>query len=120
MKYRSNFEAAVHLFLGDEWEFEPHSLEYSVPRKYTPDFVHKNFIVEAKGYFREGDTQKYRAIHDQTSKTGQKLVFVLMNPNKKVRKGATLTMSGWCDKNDIPWFTMETLNELKEWADEFE
>ena len=114
------FEGAIHMALGDDWEYEPHQIEYSVPRKYTPDFAYKNIIVEAKGYFREGDTQKYRAIHGQTCRNGLRLVFVLMNPNKKVRKGASLTMAGWCDKNDIPWFTMETLNELKEWADGYE
>ena len=112
------FEGAIHMALGDDWEYEPHQIEYSVPRKYTPDFAYKNIIVEAKGYFSEGDTQKYRAIHDQTCKTGKMLVFVLMNPDKKVRKGSTLTMAGWCDKNYIPWFTMDTLNELKEWADD--
>jgi hypothetical protein len=113
MKYRSTFEGMVHMALGDDWEFEPLQMEYTVPRKYTPDFVKGKIYVETKGYFREGDTQKYRAINDQCTVDGNTLVFVLMNPDKKVRRGANLSMAGWCEKNNIPWFSMETINELR-------
>jgi hypothetical protein len=39
-------------------------------------------------------------------------VFVLMKPEKKVRKGAKLTMAQWCDKEGILWYDISTLQEL--------
>ena len=42
----------------------------------------------------------------------QELVFVLMQPNKKIRKGAKMTMSQWCDKEGLLWYTIDTLQEL--------
>jgi len=114
-QYRSQLEQMVHFALGDEWDYEPHQMEYSIPRKYTPDFVYKDqILVEVKGFFREGDTQKYRAIKEQCWSDGKTFVMVLMTPNKKVRKGAHLTMAQWCEKNSIPWFDLETIHELKE------
>jgi hypothetical protein len=113
--YRSKFEQHVHKALGKDWEFEPLQMAYHVPRKYTPDFVYRDTVyVECKGYFREGDTQKYRAINDECAVIGKTFVMVLMNPFKKVRKGANLTMADWCEKNDIPWFTLESIDHLKQ------
>jgi hypothetical protein len=113
-KYRSQFEQMVHLALGKDWDFEPYQMDYSVPRKYTPDFVREHVLIECKGYFREGDTQKYRAIKEQCHEDGLTFVFCLMNPHKKVRKGSHLTMAGWCEKNSIPWFDLESVDEFKE------
>jgi len=68
-------------------------------------------VVECKGFFREGDTKKYTSIRDSLPKH-QRLVFVLMHPNKKIRKGAMMTMAQWCDKEGIMWYTIDTLEEL--------
>tara|TARA_R110001632_G_scaffold17550_6_gene55504 strand:+ start:414 stop:665 length:252 start_codon:yes stop_codon:yes gene_type:complete len=70
-------------------------------------------LVECKGFFREGDTQKYKAVRDSLE-SHQRLVFVLMGPNKKVRKGSKMTMSGWCEKEGLSWYTLDTLEELIE------
>jgi hypothetical protein len=83
--------------------YEPESLQYTVTKKYTPDFVYGDLLVEAKGWFRPGDRQKYKAI--AASLLFQELVFLLQTPNKKVQKGAKLTMAGWCDKEEIKWFS---------------
>lgn len=113
-KYRSTFERMVHLALGKDWEYEPYKMSYSIPRTYTPDFCLGQIVVECKGFFREGDTQKYRAIRDQCDREGTTFVMVLMNPLKQVRRGSHLTMSGWCEKNNIPWFDLETIDKLLE------
>ena len=122
MKYRSTFEGSVALALGNKWKYEAEQMNYHVPRKYNPDFVYtsedgRKVYMECKGFFREGDTQKYRAIKAECDVLDIMFIFVLMNPDKKVRKGATLSMSGWCEKNGIPWFTLETLQNLKELED---
>ena len=113
IKYRNNFEADIGEKLVD-WNYEPYHIPYVTKRKYIPDFTKGNILVEAKGYFRVGDTQKYKAIRD--SLFSQELVFVLTNADKKVRKGSKITMGEWCDKEGFKWFTLKTLKELKRYG----
>tara|TARA_R110002096_G_scaffold97124_2_gene216488 strand:- start:320 stop:709 length:390 start_codon:yes stop_codon:yes gene_type:complete len=111
-KFRSVFEEHTAEVL-EGFEYEPYTVPYTIHRNYTPDFVHvpSNTLVECKGFFREGDTKKYTSIRDSL-KDYQSLVFVLMNPNKKVRKGGKITMSQWCEKQGLDWYTLDTLQEL--------
>jgi hypothetical protein len=101
---RSGFEKRM----GDVLEpagflYEPCSTSYSVPHVYTPDFVLEDVWVECKGWFRPGDRLKYKTI--AKSLMFAELVFLLQSPLKKVSKGAKLTMSGWCNKEGIRWFS---------------
>jgi hypothetical protein len=111
-KFRSTFEDDVSKILKD-FDYEPFTVPYTISRSYRPDFVDPSgsCLVECKGYFRDGDTKKYTSIRDSLPK-GQELVFVLMQPNKKIRKGAKMTMSEWCDKEGILWYNIDTLQEL--------
>jgi len=111
-RFRSTFEDDVSKVLK-EFDYEPFTIPYTISRSYRPDFVDSSglFLVECKGYFRDGDTKKYTSIRDSLPE-GQELVFVLMQPNKKIRKGAKMTMSEWCDKEDLLWYTIDTLQEL--------
>lgn len=118
--YRSGFEEDVGKVLQSSgFTYEPGQWEYSVPRKYTPDFVYEGkrttILVECKGFFRSGDTQKYKAIRDSLS-LFEELAFVLMKPNQKINKTTKLTMSQWCDKERIQWYTLDTLEELIKYA----
>jgi len=110
--FRSKFEENVSKVLKG-FEYEPFTIPYVIHRNYRPDFVHaaSGTVVECKGFFREGDTKKYTSVRDSLPK-GQRLVFVLMHPNKKIRKGATMTMAEWCDKEGIMWYTIDTVQEL--------
>ena len=110
--FRSTFEEDVSKILKD-FDYEPFTVPYTIERTYRPDFVHSSsgVLVECKGYFRDGDTKKYTSVRDSLP-TGQQLVFVLMQPNKKIRKGAKMTMSQWCDKEGILWYSLDTLQEL--------
>ena len=111
-KFRSTFEDDVSKVLKG-FDYEPFTVPYIISRSYRPDFVHSasNTLVECKGYFRDGDTKKYTSVRDSLPE-GQELVFVLMSPNKKIRKGAKMTMAQWCDKEGILWYNIETLQEL--------
>lgn len=113
-KYRNKFESTIAEKLTTDWNYEPYSIPYIVKRKYIPDFVRGNILVECKGYFRVGDTQKYKAIRD--SLTTQELVFILYDNKKKIRKGAKMNMGEWCDKEGFKWFVMENIKELKRYA----
>ena len=111
-KYRSKLESLVGSLLGPTWLYEPFTVHYVTHRKYTPDFVllggDVDILVEVKGFFRVGDTQKYKAIRDSLNKDSldphQILVFFLQSPKTTVRKGGKLTMAQWCDKEGFPWF----------------
>lgn len=103
VKYRSKLEARAAKQLGKGWLYEAKNVKYQVPRTYIPDFVLGNMYVEVKGYFRAGDTQKYAAINTELKKQGKTYIFLLQDPNKKVRKGAKLNMAQWCEKHNIRW-----------------
>ena len=117
--FRSTFEEDVSKILKG-FDYEPFTVPYVIERNYRPDFVHNasSTLVECKGYFRDGDTKKYTSVRDSLP-TGQQLVFVLMQPNKKIRKGAKMTMSQWCDKEGILWYTLNTLQELIDYVTNF-
>ena len=114
--FRSTFEEDVAKIL-QEFDYEPFTIPYTISRSYRPDFVDASglYLIECKGYFRDGDTKKYTSIRDSLPKE-QELIFVLMQPNKKIRKGAKMTMSEWCDKEGILWYSINTLQELTDYV----
>lgn len=91
--------------------YEPERIPYTVHRHYCPDFVHNEtgIMIECKGFFRAGDTLKYKSIRDTID---AELVFVLSDPNKKIRKGSKMTMGQWCDKENFEFFTVTQMEEL--------
>jgi len=118
--FRSEFEKDVAKQLQPfGFTYESCQVPYRIERKYTPDFVYENggttYYIECKGYFRAGDTQKYRSISNCLG-SNQKLIFVLMKPNQKVSKSTRNTMAQWCDKNNILWYDLNTLKELVDYV----
>ena len=119
--FRSNFEYEVAQELQPYgFSYEPGAIDYKIKRKYTPDFVfeggNRTVLVECKGFFRSGDTQKYKAIRDCIDADSE-LVFILMKPNQRVSKNTKLTMSQWCDKEGLMWYTIDNLQELLDYVD---
>ena len=112
-KYRNGFERDVGKILGKTWQYEPMKLEYFIPKKYTPDFVKGDVMVECKGFFRVGDTQKYLAVRDAAEAEGYEFVMLLYDPDKPVRRRCKTTMAKWCDKHNIRWVTLDTVEDLK-------
>jgi len=109
--YRSGLEKKfAELVPRGMFKFEPYTVPYTIYRNYKPDFVYDDFLIECKGYFRVGDTQKYKAIKD--SLIFQELIFVLSDPNKKLRKGAKMTMGQWCEKEGFKHFTLHNIDDL--------
>ena len=119
-EFRSGFENDVSKQLQPYgFSYEPWQIDYKIERKYTPDFVYerggRTYLIECKGYFRSGDTQKYRSIAKCIPETHE-LIFVLMKPNQKVSKNTKNTMAQWCDKNNILWYNIDTLKELVDYV----
>ena len=64
-KYRSALEKEFSKEVRRKgFKYEPFDVPYTVHRHYKPDFVHedKKVMVEVKGFFRIGDTLKYKSI----------------------------------------------------------
>lgn len=111
--YKSDLELRVAETLGPDWEYEGEQVKYIIHGKYTPDFSCGNHImIEVKGFFRTGDQRKYLSI--KNSNPDRELVFVLSDPNKPVRKNAKLTMSQWCDRHGISWYSLDELHLLED------
>lgn len=126
-KYRSKLEALVASILGRSWGYESERIAYTVERKYTPDFISgggrselrdsQRVYIEVKGYFRAGDTQKYKAIKARCDSAGDIFIILLQAPNKPVRRGAKQTMGQWCDRHNIEWYSLTDLKSTKSLRD---
>ena len=116
-QFKSKLEMKVAKMIGKQWEYEITSFPYVQERKYITDFTKKGKKVhlEVKGFFRPGDVSKYKAVKATIDSKGEELIFVLADPNKKVRKGAKSTMADWCDKNGYRWCSV---NNVKQWLQE--
>lgn len=115
-KYRSKLEAKIAEGLKD-WEYESEKMKYTIHKTYNPDFIKGKVFVEVKGFFRSGDTQKYKAIHEQMLKEGKMFAFVWSSPHQKIRRGAKLTNAGWCEKQGIKWFAKDDMASLNDWSE---
>jgi len=64
---RSGWEADIDKMLhemGVEYGYETCSIEYANGRKYIPDFVVGNVLIEVKGFADDGSVQKSKAVCD--------------------------------------------------------
>ncbi len=113
-KFRSGLESAFSDAVGTTgFQYEPYRLPYTIHKKYVPDFIceRTGAMIECKGFFRVGDTQKYKAIRDEIDRP---LIFVFSDSRKRLRKGSKMNLGEWCDKEGLAHFTMKTIDELLE------
>jgi hypothetical protein len=84
------------------FRYEELTLDYTVPQKYTPDFVLGNgIVIEFKGWFVSDDRTKMLAVKAQHPKLDIRMVFC--NAHTRIAKGSKTTYASWCDKHGIPW-----------------
>ena len=58
------------------WEYETKRYQYNVPGTYTPDFSLSNgTLIECKGFFREEDKRKLRAVKQAYPELDLRIVF---------------------------------------------
>lgn len=104
--YRSGFERTLATQLKASkigFKFEPYKIDYTINHTYLPDFVLDNgIVIEAKGFFRAGDTAKYRTIKNQNP--GLDLRFVFFDGDKKI-SGQKTTHGQWAERYNFPWAT---------------
>jgi len=117
--YRSALERRVAGKLkGYDYEPKTHVVEYSMPHKYTPDFVPNacpHVMLEVKGYFRtSSEASKYVAI--KRGNPEREIIFIFSNPMKKAHPsckvrtdGTILTLAEWCRNHKFLYYNEKEL-----------
>jgi hypothetical protein len=118
--FRSALEKRIANKIDRDYNYEPKEskVEYTVPHKYTPDFVHPNYpkvYLEVKGYFRtSAEAGKYVSI--KRDNPDIEIVFIFNNPFKKAhpncrprKDGSLLTLDEWCTKHEFLYYSEKEL-----------
>jgi hypothetical protein len=78
-----------------DFQYEPLSIPYSRPSRYTPDFILPNgIIIEVKGFFKSADRSKHLLIQEQWPQLD--IRFVFGRSSNKIGKKSKTTYAGWC------------------------
>lgn len=121
--FDSNFEKELYEGPLSGALYHPTKINYLIPARYAnyePDFQIGNKLIEAKGYFRRGDTQRYKNINTSLKDTQWELVFIFQRPHSPVAgaqkrsNGTKLTHAEWADKQGIRWYSAENAHLLWE------
>jgi hypothetical protein len=103
--FKSSFERTLDLQLrtsGLEYTYEKVKLPYILSYNYIPDFFipSRNIYIEAKGYLRQTDQVKMRAVKRQHPDLD--IRFVFMDAQKKVPYTKS-THAQWAERQGYPW-----------------
>lgn len=90
---------------GVTWAYEPHTYEYELVHKYTPDVLLLGpsgaaIYVEIKGYFVAQDRTKLRAVKQQHPELDLRLLF--QDGSKTLSSRSKTTYRAWADKYGFP------------------
>jgi hypothetical protein len=120
--YRSALEKRIAQKIHKSFSYEPKGskVDYIIPHKYNPDFVHPdalNILIEVKGYFRDSkEAKKY--VHIKKDNPDKELVFIFYNVDKKCHgncrprtDGSVLTIREWLTKHQFLWYLEKELPE---------
>tara|TARA_R100000458_G_C8257301_1_gene233265 strand:- start:16 stop:429 length:414 start_codon:yes stop_codon:yes gene_type:complete len=115
--YDSMWEHKLHKGVLKNWKHHTNHVEYVIKKKYEPDFVKGNILLEAKGRFWDhAEYSKYVWIREALPDTIE-LVFLFQKPYSpmpgatKRKDGTKRTHAEWAETNDFKWYTEETLPE---------
>ena len=98
-KYKSKLEANVAKRLGKKATYETAHISYTLPKRYTPDFVvvqtdGRVVYIEVKGWLRFEDQQKMKAVKFCNPDLDIRMYF----PNDGKVQGSRMKNSEWCIK----------------------
>lgn len=119
--YDSWFEYELHMGALKDCKYHTGLVHYTQEKIYEPDFAIGDFLIEAKGRFRDSaEARKYVDIRN--SLIYEELVFVFYHPDtpmpraRRRNDGTRFTMAEWADKNGFRYYTVETIATLLEEA----
>ena len=117
--FRSGLEKRVSQQIeGYDYEPKGSQVAYSMPHKYTPDFIPQSnprVILEVKGYFRtSAEAAKYVAV--KRDNPSRELIFLFSNPIKKAHPGCkrrvdgtVMTLANWCERHGFLYYHEKTM-----------
>ena len=113
--YDSKWEYELHKNIFKNWNYHADYIEYIIEKKYEPDFVKDEIIIEAKGRFWDhAEYSKYVWIR-KALPTKMELVFLFQKPYapmpqaKKRKDGTKRTHAEWAEKNNFKWYSEDSL-----------
>ena len=115
--YDSWFEYELHTDYLSKCEYHPEMITYTQTKLYEPDFAIGEFLIEAKGRFRDSEeARKYLDIRASLIFHEVEIGFYdpkTPMPRARRRKdGTKFTMAEWADKNGFRYYTCETIIDL--------
>lgn len=116
--YRSKAEERFAEYLKEQgiyFTYETLALNYEVveTKRYFPDFIFDDFIIEFKGRFTAFDRKKMLRVKEQHPDLDIRLVFMQDNP---IRKGSKTRYSDWARKHGFKYHV--GINLPKKWIKE--
>ena len=115
--YDSWFEYELHTGVLKPCQYHTGLVHYTQEKMYEPDFRIGDYLIEAKGRFRDSaEARKYVDI--RKSLTFEELVFVFYHPDTPMPRarrrydGTKFTMADWADKNGFRHYTVHTITKL--------
>lgn len=115
--YKSWLEKDLHdgPLKGMVYEDKDSVVEYSIHKKYRPDFIDPdtpNILYEVKGRFRTFDEAK-KCIWVQKSNPDIKIRFIIANEKVSAYPQTKMPMGKWLTKHGFEWCTAKNVPE--EW-----
>lgn len=86
-------------------KYEPFKIAYTIRKDYVPDFVvctrsGKTIYIETKGWFKQEDRVKMRAVKESNPDLDIRLLF---DKNNKISSRGKMKYTEWCDKHGFKW-----------------
>ena len=120
-KYRgadSKWEGELANGVLKRCEHHPEKVPYTIEHNYTPDFKHKNILIEAKGRFMDStEAAKYVWIREALPDDIE-LVFLFYRPTqpmpraKKRKDGTKRSHAEWAESKGFRWFDEYSIKEI--------
>ena len=102
--HRSKLEDEVEQALLDRGlspQYEPDKFEYTLHRKYCPDFKIGDVYIEVKGWWPSSERMKFLSVIRNNPEL--KIFVALQRPNQRLNKASKTTLAQWCQKQGIKW-----------------
>ena len=102
--HRSKLEDEVEQALLDRGlspQYEPDKFEYTLHRKYCPDFKVGDVYIEVKGWWPSSERMKFLSVIRNNPEL--RIFVALQRPNQRLNKQSKTTLAQWCQKQGIKW-----------------
>ena len=102
--HRSKLEDEVEQALLDRGlspQYEPDKFEYTLHRKYCPDFKVGDVYIEVKGWWPSSERMKFLSVIRNNPEL--RIFVALQRPNQRLNKASKTTLAQWCQKQGIKW-----------------